>query len=142
MQTSDTASLMKSPLSNMSEKEKEKPFVYNTTKFKPFTREEFAKATYGSNKYWFAKHYSNKCGQSFASRLLDQAPRALSLKPDDEGKKEADQLLDAMRNDPDFYTEEMLKEACGGSDSEKGARTRTSSSASSLKENVVPYSTS
>jgi hypothetical protein len=142
MQTSDTASLINSSLSNMSEKEKEKPINYNTANFEPFTREEFAKATYGANKYWFAKHYSKKWGQSFASRFLDQAARCLSLKPEDKGKQEGDQLLDAMRNDPDFYTEKMLMKACGGSESERIGRARTSSSTSSLKENVAPIASS
>jgi hypothetical protein len=126
----------------MSEKEKPK-HPCDVGKFKPFTREEFAKATYGSNKYWFAKHYSIKWGQSFASRFLDQAARCLSMKTDDEGKKEADQLLDSMRNDPDFYTEEMLKKACGGGEpNTKVGRARAASDATSLKENVAPFATS
>ncbi|KAE9962261.1 hypothetical protein BLS_000587 [Venturia inaequalis] len=133
--------------------EKEKP-ASKPANFKPLSREEFAKATYGKNKYWFTKHYSK--GQSLSSRFLEQAAKCLSLKSDDPHKQEADQLLDAMRNDPDFYTEEMLKKACGGKEPEKvgrarttsscggtepvrGGRARNSSSASSLKENIAPY---
>lgn len=134
---------MKAALPTTSEKDKEKPQVScNTAKFKPFTHEEFAKATYGSNKYWFAKHHSNKWDKSFPSRFLDQAARCLSLRPDDPDKKEADQLLDAMRNDPDFYTEEMLKKACQVKDLQKGGRARTNSTPSSVKENVVPHANS
>lgn len=132
--------------------EKEKP-TSKPTNFKPLSREEFAKATYGNNKYWFTKHYSK--GQSLSSRVLEQAAKCLSLKSDDPCKQEADQLLDAMRNDPDFYTEEMLQQACGGKEPEKSAcvrttspsaqtnpvkgRARNNSSASSLKENIAPY---
>ncbi|QDS68250.1 hypothetical protein FKW77_010614 [Venturia effusa] len=133
--------------------EKEKP-ASKPANFKPLSREEFARATYGTNKYWFTKHYSKD--QSISSRFLEQAAKCLSFKSDDPRKKEADQLLDAMRNDPDFYTEEMLEKACGSKDPDKdgrartksscgsvesmsGGRARTISSASSLKENVSPY---